>query len=595
MELIGNKESTTTVAVLPFQMLGEVNDLSPIIMGFTEDLIVNFSKFIGLSVISQYSSQGITNTSDTTAISQLGTDYIITGSFRPLEKNHFRIGIKLVRTRDNRIIFAGNHDESLETMLNTQNTVTEQIVNVLQQQINHDLLSYSYRKESVDLAAYENWLLGMNLLKKGTVESDLQARERFEAALRIDPQFARAYTGISLSYFNEWSCQLWDRWDVSQKGAHEYALKAIELDENDYVSLAVLGRTFLYSGDYDKSEYFIRKSLKMNPNDADNLILIAFTMVFLGLTKEAEALFKKARDLNPLHPDIYFPHASFIYFELGDYEKSVAYAEKVTDSSVWTDFSAYVAAAYFHLSEFDKMKAYWDKYMALFKKNINHRKPTTQKQALDWQIIVNPYKGKTNLEPFWKYMGRSESSPKATSPSPGAQYGGDFVLNGELWEMKYAKESVVVKDCKGFHDIVKLLQQPEKQLHCTELMGTVLDSDGTAIIDNQALKDYRQKIVSLQASIADAEEMGSVSEVEELRQEYETLLEHLSQVTGMANKIRKTGSSLEKARSAVTWRIRSAIKRLEKVHPQLAKHLSNSIKTGTFCSYVPETDHQWNT
>jgi tetratricopeptide (TPR) repeat protein len=139
----------------------------------------------------------------------------------------------------------------------------------------------------------------MNLLKKGTLESDLKARAHFEAALKINPQFARAYSGISLSYFNEWSCQLWDRWDVSQKGAHKYALKAIEYDENDYISLAVLGRTFLYLGEYRKAEHFLRKSLRMNPNDADNLILIAFYMVYLGYAGEAETLYFRARDLNP--------------------------------------------------------------------------------------------------------------------------------------------------------------------------------------------------------------------------------------------------------------------------------------------------------
>lgn len=593
MELISNKESTTTVAVLPFQILGEAQNLSPIILGFTEDLIVNFSKFIGLSVISQYSSLGITNSSDTSSISRLGTDYIITGSFRSLERESFRIAIKLIRTRDNKVVFAGNHDETLESILNTQDTVTEQIVNVLQQQINHDLLSYSYRKESVDLVAYENWLLGMNLLKKGSVENDLKAREHFEAALEIDPQFARAYTGISLSYFNEWSCQLWDRWEISQKGAHEYALKAIELDENDYISLAVLGRTFLYLGDYDKSEHYLRKSLRMNPNDADNLILIAFCLVYLGYAQEAEELFHKAKKLNPLHPGIYFPHASFIYFELGDYTKSVEFAEKVTDSSVWTDFSAYVAAAYYHLSQFDKMADYWNNYLKLFQKNINNGGKPTKQQALDWQITVNPYRGKTNLEPFWDYMGR-ERTIIAKSGVPSSETKGDFIPNGELWELKYMGESVIMKDSKGLGDIAKLLAHPEKQIHCSELMGAVLDVEGTTVIDDRAMKDYKEKILSLQTDIADAEELGNTTKTEQLRGEYEILLEHLSQVTGMSSKIRKTGSSLEKARSAVTWRIRSSIKKIEKVHPKLAKHLSNSIKTGTFCSYVPETPHHWS-
>ncbi|MDC6364557.1 MULTISPECIES: tetratricopeptide repeat protein [Flavobacteriaceae] len=589
MELVSNKE--TTVAVLPFRILGDIDNLSPVIMGFTEDLIVNFSKFIGLSVISQYSTLGISSISDTSTIDQLGTDYIVTGSFRPLG-NQYRIAVKLIRTRDNKVVFAGNHDVTLESILNTQNTVTEQIVSVLQRQINHDLLSYSFKKESVDLAAYENWLLGMNLLKKGTVESDLKARGHFETALEIDPQFARAYTGISLSFFNEWSCQLWDRWDVSQKGAHDYALKAIEIDENDYVSLAVLGRTYLYLEDYDKSEHYLRKSLRMNPNDADNLILIAFCMVYLGYAKEAEQLYLKAKELNPLHPDVYYPHASFIYFELGDFQKSVAYAERVSDASIWTDFSAYVAAAYFHLSDYEKMDAYWKNYMETYSRNISKGENATIQEALDWQITVNPYKGKSYLEPFWKHMGNVPFNGLAKLTIQNSQKG-NFTNNGELWELSYLGEAVTIKDSKGLHDIAKLLIQPEKQVHCTELMGTVLDSEGTALTDGKALEDYKKRIISLQVDISDAEEMGHSSKADELRGEYDTLIDYLSQITGMSNKTRKVGSSLEKARSAVTWRIRSSIKKIGAAHPKLGKHLANSIKTGTYCSYAPEAPHDW--
>ncbi|RDY61686.1 tetratricopeptide repeat protein [Flagellimonas nanhaiensis] len=592
MELTSAKE--TTVAVLPFQILGDVESMSPVIIGFTEDLIVNFSKFIGLSVISQDSSLGISSINDSPTISLLGTDYIVTGSFRA-HGELYRIAVKLIRTRDNKVVFAGNHDVTLESILSTQNTVTEQVVSVLQQQINHDLLSYSYKKESLDLAAYENWLLGMNLLKKGTIESDLKAREHFKAALKIDPQFARAYTGISLSYFNEWSCQLWDRWDISQKGAHEYALKAIELDENDYISLAVLGRTFLYLGDYEKSEHFLRKSLRMNPNDADNLILIAFCMVYLGYAKEAEQLFHKAKELNPLHPDVYFPHGSFIYFELGDYKKSIEYVEKVKNTTCWTDFSAYAAAAYYYLSDHEKVNFYWDMYIAAYKKNIAKGKEVSLKDALEWQHMVNPYKVKSNLEPFWEHMGSKKSSANYTSKTTtiSGTPKGSFVQNGDIWEIEYAGESTGIKDCKGLHDIAKLLEQPEKQFHCTQLMGTVLDSKGTDVVDDQAMNDYKKRIRSLQTDISEAEEMGHTSKVEDLREEYEALIDHLSQITGMSNKTRKIGSSLEKARSAVTWRIRNAIKKIGEVQPKLAKHLANSIKTGTFCSYVPESPHEW--
>nr|WP_298789473.1 hypothetical protein [uncultured Allomuricauda sp.] len=590
MELVGNKE--TTVAVLPFRILGDEKDLSPMIIGFTEDLIVNFSKFIGLSVISQYSTLDILSTSDTTSISQLGADYIITGNFRPM-KDSFRIGVKLVRARDNKVIFAGNHDETLDAILSAQDSIIEQIVSVLQQQINYDLLSFSYKKESVDLAAYENWLLGMSELKKGSLESDLKARKYFESALDIDPHFARAYTGISLSYFNEWSCRLWDRWEVSQKGAHDYALKAIELDENDYISLTVLGRTFLYLEDYEKSEHFLRKSLRMNPSDADNLIQVAMHLVYLGYSKEAEQLYLKAKNLNPLHPDAYFLHASFIYFELGDYRKAAEYVEKVPYDSVWTDFTAYAAAVYYHLADFERMQYYWERYLVIFQENINNGKKADVKTAIEWQRTVNPYKNTSNLEPFWSFMMGKPSIVAKKQQFQTSNTSGDFTQKGELWELRYANESAVLKDSKGLQDIAKLLANPESEIHCTELMGTVLDSDGTELADNKALGDYKSKIQQLQSDISDAEEMGHALKADELREEYDVLLEHLSQVTGLANKARKIGSSLEKARSAVTWRIRSAIKKIEKVHPKLSKHLSNSIKTGTYCSYTPESPHQW--
>ncbi len=592
MELIGNKE--TTIAVLPFQIIGDSESISPIIKGFTEDLIVNFSKYVGLSVISQYSTQHITNSSDAESIGRLGADYIITGSFRPTNQG-FRIGVQLIRTRDHKIVFAGNHDETLESVLKMQDTITQQIVNVLQQQIDHDLLSYSYKKELVDLAAYENWLLGMNEVKKGTLESDLKAREHFKAALNIDPMFARAYTGLSLSYFNEWSCQLWDRWDVSQKGAHDYALKAIELDENDYVSLAVLGRTFLYLGDYDKSEHLLRKSLKMNPNDADNLVLISNCMVWLGYIQEAEQLYDKARNLNPLNPEAYLPTGMLVYFEKGEFEKAIEVGEKVSNLSIWTDFTAFLSAAYYHISRHDQMKSYWEQYLKIFRRNIKQNKDATNQEAIAWQKEVNPYKDKSNLEPFWEFMIGKDSKPNAPIilAETSKVIKGSFVHHGELWELSYGGLSINIRDSKGLRDITQLLEHPEEEFHCLQLMGSSVKQEGTALIDEKALKDYKSKIKSLKMQISDAEEMGLIEKAERLEEEYEQLMGYIGKVMGLSNKVRRTGSSLEKARAAVTWRIRNSITKIEQVHPLLAKHLANSIKTGTCCSYKPEIPHEW--
>ena len=43
----------------------------------------------------------------------------------------------------------------------------------------------------------------------------------------------------------------------------------------------------------------------------------------------------------------------------------------------------------------------------------------------------------------------------------------------------------------------------------------------------------------------------------------------------------------------MTSRIRDAIGRVESVHPDLGRHLRASVRTGTFCSYLPERSVVW--
>ena len=60
-----------------------------------------------------------------------------------------------------------------------------------------------------------------------------------------------------------------------------------------------------------------------------------------------------------------------------------------------------------------------------------------------------------------------------------------------------------------------------------------------------------------------------------------------------AERARSAADPVERARSAVTWRLRAAVKRIAEVHPELGRHLGNALRTGTWCSYRPETEVEW--
>ena len=53
------------------------------------------------------------------------------------------------------------------------------------------------------------------------------------------------------------------------------------------------------------------------------------------------------------------------------------------------------------------------------------------------------------------------------------------------------------------------------------------------------------------------------------------------------------GSAAERARTAVTARIRDALRRIERADPELGAHLRRSVRTGTLCSYAPERATTW--
>ena len=111
----------------------------------------------------------------------------------------------------------------------------------------------------------------------------------------------------------------------------------------------------------------------------------------------------------------------------------------------------------------------------------------------------------------------------------------------------------------------------------------------------KAKKQYEKKIAELQADMSEAEQRSDFSGLEKMQDEYDKLIEYLSHSLGIRGKVRESGNPVEKARSAVTWRIRSAIARIESCHPQLGAHLSNAIKTGSFCSYQPDREVTWLT
>ncbi len=115
------------------------------------------------------------------------------------------------------------------------------------------------------------------------------------------------------------------------------------------------------------------------------------------------------------------------------------------------------------------------------------------------------------------------------------------------------------------------------------------------VLDPRARAEFRRRITDRDEDLTEAQAHHDLGRVERLESEREALLDELRRAAGHAGKDRGLGpSTVERARKAVTARLRDTIGRIEAVLPELGSHLDRSIITGTYCRYQPTEPLTWD-
>jgi tetratricopeptide (TPR) repeat protein len=184
----------------------------------------------------------------------------------------------------------------------------------------------------------------------------------------------------------------------------------------------------------------------------------------------------------------------------------------------------------------------------------------------------------------------------------------EFRREGETWALTYSGRRTSVRDSKGLRDLSVLLARPGQPVPAVVLAAApgsgATAGDATAerlhasgdlgeVVDAQARRAYRERLHQLEQDAAEADAAGDVERSERVAGERDALVEQLSAAYGLGGRPRRAGDPAERARSTVTARIRDSIRRIQGVHPELGRHLSASVRTGTLCSYEPERPVTW--
>ncbi len=321
-----------TIAVLPFKNMSEDIQQEYFSDGITADLITDLSKISGLGVIARNSVFAYKDSAiDVREIGkELAVAYIVEGSVRK-NNNKVRITARLIDAISGRNLWADRFDGNLEDVFALQDSVTEKIITALKLKLSDREQKQLARKYTNNIVAYDHFLQGWKRFWEYSKESNALAKEHFRKAIELDPEFARAYANLALSFaydvLNGWT----NTPDVNLKRAEELSQKALELDDSLVQVHWAAAFTAVISRNHQLALSESLKVIELDPNNADGYGILATTLNYAAKPRDALVQMRKAMRLNPLHPSVYKVIMGEIYFNLHDYENAIKQFEHALD------------------------------------------------------------------------------------------------------------------------------------------------------------------------------------------------------------------------------------------------------------------------
>lgn len=340
-----------SIAVLPFTNMSDDPEQEYFSDGITEDIITGLSKFRELFVIARGSSFALMGQSDivTEAARKLGANYVLEGSVRR-GGNRVRITAQLSDTITGNHFWAEKYDRVLDDVFMVQDDVTQKIISTLVGRLEDESREIAVRKSAANLSAYDYFLRGKHCWPdwRGSKENILEAREMFEKARKLDPDYASAYIGLTESFLSEF----WSSWTKNRISAgeytFEYASKAVELDNRDSHAHMLLGFAhYIVKRNFELAEMHTQKALDLNPNDYWNYCLKCELSMCNGNFTESMHWGNEAIRRNPFLPDNCLHVMGFSEYFARRYENSIKTFGKLTMPNV--EVKGCIAACYAQL------------------------------------------------------------------------------------------------------------------------------------------------------------------------------------------------------------------------------------------------------
>jgi TolB-like protein/Tfp pilus assembly protein PilF len=361
----------TSIAVLPFVNMSTDVENEFFSDGIAEEILNVLASIPDLKVAARTSAFAYkgTNTNVSKIAEELGVNHILEGSVRK-SGNQVRVTAQLIKADDGFHLWSANYDRELTNIFAIQDEIAGSIADALKVSLKLKSGETGNLTGTRSIEAYEHYLKGMSLWHERTVDSLYRSIDEFNEAIALDPEFAKAYAGLALTW-GVIEGYVTINPEESQEKALNAATRALSIDPDNVEAMVALGSAARDQFRYSEAFDYFERAIELNPSFATAYQWYGGVTLSMGDPEAALTRYQQAWSLDPRSRIIGANLASTLYY-LDRQQEATAIAQEVYRFA--PDFPE-AAKMLMHLAiavgECEKIAEYGNRLASVLKKTYN--------------------------------------------------------------------------------------------------------------------------------------------------------------------------------------------------------------------------------
>ena len=294
-----------SVAVLPFDNVGDDKQNEYLSDGLTTEVIFQLSKIADLRVISRDSvlpykvAPGTARKPLSEIARQLDVQTVLESSVQRLN-DRIKIIAVLFDAKTGKRLWGAAYNREMKDLFAIQTDVAENLAAALQVQLTADERERLRQKPTENLTAYDLYLQAEAYYELRRKEDNEKAIDLLRQALELDPKFALGYAGLANCYIDR--SLRFDEESFWVDSAIDLCNRAIAIDPTQVRGYIVLARALGWKGLSQQAGEAVGQALRLAPNDAEANFRAASEMLSSTVSADAYTLLRRSQSLDPNDP-----------------------------------------------------------------------------------------------------------------------------------------------------------------------------------------------------------------------------------------------------------------------------------------------------